>query len=366
VRAVSCVGAVPAARRLRYIRQMFRVRGALVGALVSFGVTGAATSAQDAARNGRIAFVVAAYDYTDAPKDIFAINADGTGERNLTRTPKLIEWSPVWSPNGQKLGFNKTASYSDSQVSVMNAAGRDRRTLTGGAYSYMGSWSPDGRRIAYTRLNGGQDKIGRDTSEIYVMNADGSGKRRLTRNKAIDDAAPSWSPDGGWILFTRGGDVYVMRPDGREQRRVTHTRDSSAAGWSPDGRRILFSRSARDLGSTADGIYVINADGTGRTRLTRGVNDYSPTWSPDGRWVLISRQSQAGAGIYVIAPDGASRRRLTRKVNDLGATWSPDGRKIAFGRGSEIWVMNRDGSGIHRVTRRRGHAEHASPVWAPS
>jgi tol-pal system beta propeller repeat protein TolB len=346
---------------------MFRARGALVVALVPFAVTAAAAPAQDAARNGRIAFVVRADDATDVPQDIFAVEADGTGKRNLTRTPKLVEWSPVWSPNGRKLGFNETYSYApESQVSVMNANGSGKRTLTDGAYSYMGSWSPDGRRIAYTRLNGGQDEIGRDTSEIYVMNADGSGKRRLTRNKAIDDAAPSWSPGGGWILFTRGGDVYVMRPDGREQRRVTHTRDSSAAGWSPDGRRILFSRSARDLGSTADGIYVINADGRGRTRLTRGVNDYNPTWSPDGRWVLFSRQSQAGAGIYVIAPDGASRRRLTRKVNDLGATWSPDGRKIAFGRVSEIWVMNRDGSGIHRVTRRRGHAEDAGPVWAPS
>jgi Tol biopolymer transport system component len=61
-----------------------------------------------------------------------------------------------------------------------------------------------------------------------------------------------------------------------------------------------------------------------------------------------------------------SRRRLTRQDNDLAAVWSPDGRKIAFGRGSAIWMMNRDGSGIRRLTRPRGRAQHGNPVWAPS
>src|SRR5512132_1962450 len=119
---------------------MFRARGALVVALVPFAVTAAAAPARDAARNGRIAFVVSAADYTDVPRDIFAVNPDGTRMRNLTRTPKLVEWSPVWSPDGRKLAFNDSPPGTPySQVSVMNADGSGRRMLTDGASSNMGS-----------------------------------------------------------------------------------------------------------------------------------------------------------------------------------------------------------------------------------
>jgi TolB protein len=341
----------------------------LAVALVPLVGTAAAAATPDAARNGRIAFVVRAGDYTDARQDVFIVKPDGTGKRNLTRTPNLTEWSQLWSPNGRKLAFNETASYApESQICVMNADRSARRTLTDGAYSYMGSWSPDGRRIAYTKANGAQDAIGRGTLEIYVMNADGRGNRRLTRNKGIDDESPAWSPDGQWILFTRSGaahDVYVMRPDGSEQRRVTHTGDSHASDWSPDGRRIVFKRAARTADTTGSGLYVVDLDGTSTVRLTRGDNDYEATWSPDSRWILFGRQSSPG-GIYVVAPDGVARRRLTRSLNDLGPTWSPDSRKIAFNRASEIWIMNRDGKQKHKVTRRTGAARHAGAAWGPT
>jgi TolB protein len=243
--------------------------------------------------------------------------------------------------------------------------------LTDGSYSYMGSWSPDGRRIAYTQANGGKNALGQDTLEIYVMNVDGSGKRKLTENKGMDDERPSWSPDSRWILFTRGGignayDVFVIRPDGTDERRVTRTGDSHSSGWSPNGNRIVFTRIARTLRSTAAGIYIVKADGRQARRLTRGDQDYEPTWSPDGRWILFTRQSSPGVGIVIAAAESTARHRLTKHVNDLGPTWSPDGRKIAFERGAEIWVMNRDGTGLHRITRRRGTAQHAGPRWAPS
>jgi Tol biopolymer transport system component len=90
-------------------------------------------------------------------------------------------------------------------------------------------WSPDGRRVAYTSW-------AHNTSEIYLARGDGSGARRLTRNRA-DDFEPSWSPDGRRILYTHGRDnahaVFVMNRDGTRKRQLTHGGDSWATSWRP-------------------------------------------------------------------------------------------------------------------------------------
>jgi Tol biopolymer transport system component len=118
--------------------------------------------------------------------------------------------------------------------------------------------------------------------EIYVMNADGSEQRRLTRNPA-NEAWFAWSPDGRKIAFDgqRGGysDVYVMNADGSGQRLLTQR--GAQPRWSPDGRKIAF-RSSRE--GTSE-IYVMSADGSDQRRLTRTADDgarvtYHVAWSP--------------------------------------------------------------------------------------
>jgi TolB protein len=131
-------------------------------------------------------------------------------------------------------------------------------------------WSPDGRHIAFARqsptLPGPCCYSFR--SDIYVMNADGSGTRKLTHNARQNDE-PAWSPDGRRIAFVsrRNGnaDVYVMNADGSGQRNLT--RDPAKdlhPSWSPDGRRITFV-SDRDGRLEA---HVMNADGSGQRSLT--------------------------------------------------------------------------------------------------
>jgi Tol biopolymer transport system component len=170
----------------------------------------------------------------------------------------------------------------------MNADGSDQRRLTRDSGDFAGGdgtprWSPDGRRIAFVRVG----RVGKEPAAhyVYVMNADGSGTRRLARMAQVDYSLPSWSPAGKKIVFVSERDgnpeVYVVNAVGSGQRNLTrhHGYDSDPA-WSPDGRKVAFV-------TKRDGnfeVYVMNADGSGQQNLTRNpAPDRSPVWSPDGK-----------------------------------------------------------------------------------
>ena len=251
----------------------------------------------------------------------------------------------------QRIAFANWAT-----ISVINVDGTGRTRLIddeGQGWTYMSpAWSPDGSKIAFgSSRDGGWD--------IYVINADGSGLRRLTNHGARDDS-PAWSPDGTKIAFTsaRDGDfeIHVMNVDGSGVRRVTdHPAQDGDPSWSPDGNRIAFT-------SDRDGfneIYVINADGTGTQRLTNLVDPQEaihPSWSPDGTMIAFNVVNGAH-GVWVMTADGGVSVQLT---NGGGApTWSPDGRFIVYA-GGNLQVMN-FGGGERRDLGVFGY----EPAWSP-
>jgi Tol biopolymer transport system component len=314
--------------------------------------------------------------------ELDVINADGSGLRRLAHDSGA---APVWSPDGRKLVFGKRpvrsgapcrpARRCSDEIYVINADGTGLRRLTRNTVvDSKPGWSPDGRRIAFVR-----DRD-RQTANIYVMNADGSGQRRLTQNlRRRPWVELAWSPDWRKIAFVASAsyvgapDIFVINADGSGLRNVTNTVTTSFDfAWSPDGRRIAYLDYDRLLGSSAP-LYVVNADGTGKHRLTGSlmVDLGSPSWSPDGRAIAFTGR---GGDIYTVHADGAGLRKLTRAPGwNVGAEWSPDGRRILFAssrdglahRTYDLYVMNADGSGQRNLTHTPDVSEFF-PSWAPA
>lgn len=287
--------------------------------------------------------------------------------------------APVYAQaGGGRILFTSNRDYSGgrnmSDIYVINADGSGLVDLTNGSAEseLRPAWSADGTRIAFQRESAGSYH----DYEIFVMNADGSGITRLTYS-AGGDELPAWSPDGTRIAFVSfrdnptGGGIYVMNADGTNVKRLTlNTQYSdSTPAWSPDGTRIAFA-AVRD-GATQHEIFVMNADGTNLRRLTSGGGfNHGPAWSPDGSLIAFTSHRDGNFEIYVMDADGGNQRKLTNNPEDDGSpSWSPDGTKIVFWSSrdhhyGEIYIMNADGSNPVNITN--SDAFDMEPKWQPA
>jgi TolB protein len=330
------------------------VVGASVIALVGIVVLAACAGSDgdELEAMGEIAFANTVGD----KRAIFVVDAQGNSRRRITR-PWVGDVEAVeWSPAGRRIayaGFDADVQGGD-RLFVVNADGTGwRRPLTDGGDDWTLAWSPDGSALAFDRNYDGPNWI-------YVVRADGRRERRVSR---VDEYHPAWSPEGRIAYVTTRG-VWVMDPDGRRKQLLARARiridgypTRSPVAWSPDGRRVAF--------TTGTALWVMSADGSGRRRVSAAGPSAGPVWSPDSTYIALTY----GGEIFVAEVATGDIRNLTdnNPIGDEWPTWSPDGKAIAFVSNrdgvSEIYVMSAGGGSARNISHTAG--ADSSPTWSP-
>jgi len=295
------------------------------------GVAGTATV--NVPRPSRIVFVESGSLTGGALTNVAIVNPDGSGKVPLTqalRNNRSTERHPVFSPDGSTILFTSNASGS-FELHTMDPSGANVRQLTttsGQGRSTTGSYSRDGTRIVYVveQPRGG--------SNIWIMNADGTGAQQLT-DTPDRDTSPEFSPDGTKIVFDSNRDgqrnIYVMDVDGTNRVQLTTGSINFDPSFSPDGSKIVFA-STRFSGGGRQDVWLMDATGQGSglvhvTAARSFILLGQPQFSSDGTWIVFSGQEQvafADSDIWRVRPDGTGLQKvLAQTGEDLDPFFEP-------------------------------------------
>jgi hypothetical protein len=273
--------------------------------------------------------------------------------------------SMAWSPNGRRLAMTldeiggrsgyiglhviDVATGTDTHLGslpipniereqperVLRQLDAESTKKLGCPFPHQVAWAPDSRRLGYVC---GDDLLqGGEPTAIYLINANGTGRRRL-RTGTTTAYWPSWSPDGTRIAF-----ATAPRPH------LTFQHDT----------RVAPKRIRSD-------VYTTRADGSDRTLLARAGS--APSWSPDGKLIAY----EASCGIRLVTPKGIDETPgRPGPCPHIGVTgeplWSPGGSQLAIGTPTGIELMRPDGTALHHVTSAggKGLLSVGRPAWAP-
>jgi Tol biopolymer transport system component len=257
-------------------------------------------------------------------------------DRAVTRLRRRGDW-PAFSPDGRRVAFT-----GGSSLFVMNANGsgvRRVRAESGREFNQGPVWSPDGKTLVYST------SLTKSDFEIFVARADGSSLRQLTHN-SVNDWMPAWSPARRKIAFVRGSSIWLMAADGTGQRKLF---TGAQPSWSPTDSQLAFTE--------AGAVKIRSLSGGPATTVAQG---FSPAWSPTGEEIAFVREKR------IMAVDLSTK--VERTILDLttgcsgevfdssiqGPDWAPDGRQLVFaltcddGRfaSTGAGVVRADGSGL--------------------
>ena len=208
------------------------------------------------------------------------------------------------------------------------------------------------------------------SDQICIMNADGSGFRRLTTDN-VRHYYPSLSSDGGSVFYAafREQNVYEIYEfdlnDGSTDRLTNRIGVLNAPEVSPDNQSVVFMRGNPKTNQNQIAIMDRNGDNPGNIPQVLG---WDPTWSPDGKLILFASDREGAVQLFTVKRNGNALHRVTNLPSIRGRSdWSPDGQFIVTYSGEpwkrEIYIMNADGSGVHQVTPNGGNSQ--GPSFSP-
>jgi Tol biopolymer transport system component len=275
----------------------------------------------------------------------------------------------------QSYASEKIAFQSDRdgnfEIYIMNENGSGQTRLTkNSAADLYPTWCPKSETIAFISLRDGN-------CEIYVINADGTSLRNLTLS-STNEHWPAWSPDGTQIAFASDQDgdweIFVMDKDEKKRTQITHNLiNESEPAWIPTGKGITYTRAQRPAK-----IYLTPLDGRGETilNLFQGMppglvpecapHSTSPAWSSRNELAFASTPS-CQLDIFITSLETQFTRQLTNNPGiDTSPAFSHDGKRLAFMSDREgnfdIFVVDTDGKNLKRLTSNEGNDGY--PTWS--
>ena len=367
------------------------------------------------------AYTIAFASFAPVKTNIFIANGDGGNARPLLATPNM-DSDPSFSRDGAWIVFTSQRSDSADIYRVRpNGTGLERLT-DDLAFDDQGAPSPEGQTLAFVSTRGGH-------ANIWLLDMRSWTLKNLTPN-STGDFRPAWSPDGEWIAFSSDRDsahprnqfrvpihsteIYVMRRDGSDTRRITTTAATAGSpSWSPDGTRIVYYQATlednfkivtpeRNRGEmqivsvdwktgerqvVRDGpgekwsprwispsqiVYVSGGPSGGieRTHGPAGMRGefWNASWSPDGKTMVFHRETDSSWPPFRRWPSLDSSFHLVR--TGIFPSYSPSGDRLVCNSGragilhNSILLMNADGS-HRRALFDDPHRSALAPVWSP-
>lgn len=261
---------------------------------------------------------------------VLTINTDGTDLKQLTQPMPQFVWhgSPKWSPDGQRIAYDAwTGNPSTSHVYIMDADGSHQTDLGVG---FIPTFSPDGKRLAFTWAGRG----------LGIMNVDGSDRHVLTN----EGWGCEWSPDGRWLAYGSSnrsptgvfaGNLTLIDVNTKEKRlllqgdpaeRFTNILWNMA--WSPDSRQIIFYGNRRNGGSQT---AIVSTEGSNKEYRVVSDGDISAnfSWHPDGSRILLSK----GAKLHIYDVATGQTQLLPGhppEPPNAGGFWDATAKRIVF------------------------------------
>jgi len=249
-------------------------------------------------------------------KEIYVSDYDGANQRRVT-VNRALNIFPVWSADGRSIAYTSYRRNNSPDIYVSNIyVGTLDTPLKGNGQNWLAAWAPSGESLVFTSNRDGNP-------ELYLVNRDGSGLRRLTNHPAAD-TTPTWSPAGNEIAFTsdRTGtpQIYVVSVTGGTPRKITNESYADRATWAPAPfNEIAY---AARTGPGYDIVVYDIATGARRTLTFGEGSNESPAFAPNGRHLAFTSTRRGRSQVFLIGRDGKGLQQITTAGNNFTPNWS--------------------------------------------